>query len=111
MKYIFTPGTSGILTPFGKINGLMFDYKDEPDVFIPEFIKEVRAKMEADGKDYIAIDFGDDINAYYDILYRAKEFNRENLLLKVTSRDTPEIIFTHEDLGEDLNGLRKEEKE
>lgn len=92
------PGTSGILTPFGKIKGFMFDDKSEPDVFIPEFVKDVRKKMEDDGVNYVCVDFGDDIASYYDVLLQSKELLKDGLKLKVTSRDLPEIVVEHEDI-------------
>lgn len=77
---------------------MMFDDKPEPDVFLPEFIKDVREKMINDGVTYVAVDFGDDIDAYYDILLQAEEFTKNHLKLKITSKDQPEIIIEHEDL-------------
>lgn len=86
------------MTPFGKIKGLMFDDKPEPDNFLPEFLKDIRQKMKDDGVDYVYIDYGDDINLYYDILLHAEELLKEHFKLKITSRDQPEMIIEHEEL-------------
>lgn len=76
----------------------MFDDKPEPDTFIQDFIKDIKDLMKKDGMTYVDVDFGDDINAYYDVLLRMEEFDKHNLKIHMTSKDQPEIIIEHENI-------------
>lgn len=75
----------------------MFNNDDEPDVFIPEFIQDLRLKMKKEGTTEVCIDFGDDINTYYDILLHIAEFEKENFKVRVSSRNQPEIFLSKEE--------------
>lgn len=92
------PGTSGILCPFGKIDGFMFNNDPEPDTFIPEFLSDLKEKMEKGGYEFVGINFGDDIDSYYDILMHAKDLEKDHFQVHMTSRNQPEIIITHENV-------------
>ena len=75
----------------------MFNDSKEPDVFIPEFIKDLRIKMEKENVTTVQIDFGDNIEDYYDILMNIETFQKENFKVRVTSRDQPEIFLSKEE--------------
>ena len=49
------PGTSGLLTPYGKMDGLYFDDSMEPDDFIFEFRKSIEEILKNQGVSYIAV--------------------------------------------------------
>ena len=49
------PGTSGILSPFGKIEGLYFNDSREPDDYEFAFKQDIEKIMKADGVKYIEI--------------------------------------------------------
>ena len=75
----------------------MFNDSKEPDVFIPEFIEDLRIKMEKENVTTVQIDFGDNIEDYYDILMNIETFQKENFKVRVTSRDQPEIFLSKEE--------------
>lgn len=75
----------------------MFNDSKEPDVFIPEFIEDLRIKMEKENVTTVQIDFGDNIENYYDILMNIETFQKEHFKVRVTSRDQPEIFLSKEE--------------
>ena len=46
------PGTSGVLSPFGKINGLYFNDSREPDDYMYNFKQDISKIMKEDGVEY-----------------------------------------------------------
>ena len=53
------PGTSGVLSPWGKMDGLYFDGSPEPDNFRFEFQKAVLAVAEKEGVEKVILNFSD----------------------------------------------------
>ena len=80
------PGTSGLLSPFGKIDGLYFDGSNEKDNFTYEFQKDL-AEIEAkQGIQYIKIDC-DSENDFYNLLMEMQKYANDNTNFYGTSKD------------------------
>lgn len=94
------PGTSGLLTPFGKIKGLCFDDSDEPEDFYFKLNQDL-SKFNEDHKiNYIKIDC-DNPTDYYKIIDKLHKINKEDISVYGTSRDGElSIIVEPEDIGD-----------
>lgn len=85
------PGTSGVLTPFGKIKGFYFDESNETDAFRFEYAKDLEHVMAEEHYEYIKINC-DTKEEYYALLNKLSEFNRGSFTVSGTSREKYEII-------------------
>ena len=90
------PGTSGVLSPFCKMDGLYFNNDPEPDGFIFSLIDELKTVMESEGKEYVGIEF-DSPEEYYSVMNHVNEFYKHDISCYGMSKDAPTIIFTRED--------------
>ena len=86
------PGTSGLLTPFGKINGLYFSNSKLMESENVEYI-EIKAECKED---------------YYKILDELSEFTEKSLKISGTSKDPLNIII---EKPVDLDSDDKKDKE
>ena len=94
------PGTSGLLSPFGKINGLYFDDSEEKDDFMYEFQKDLAEIEKKNGIRYIKMDF-DSSNDFYDMMMKLQKFEDEQIKIYATSRAGHyEVVIEPED-GDD----------
>ena len=75
---ILTPGTSGLLSPFSKINGLYFNDDNEPEDFMYNFKKEVKDAIENMGVEYIDVN-SDTSEEYYSKLNELDNYSKENV--------------------------------
>lgn len=89
------PGTSGVLSPFGKIEGLFFNNSREPDEYEFDFKKDLRKLMEEDGVEYIEIQL-DNKEDYYKLLDDLSNFNKESIRVSGTSKNVLNIIIEEE---------------
>lgn len=80
------PGTSGLLTPFGKIKGLCFDDSDEPEDFYYKLDQDISDFSEKHQINYIKIDC-DNPRDYYRIINDLHKINRDDISVYGTSRD------------------------
>lgn len=97
------PGTSGILSPFGKIEGLYFNNSSEPDDFTFDFKKDIKNIMDKDGVEYLEINC-DNKKDYYKILNALVDFNEDSITVSGTSKDNFKIIVENsEDADSDEN--------
>lgn len=94
------PGTSGVLTPFGKIDGLYFNNSREPDNFAYDFKNDVVDIMKKDGVEYIEIK-AENKDDYYKILSELAKFNKECITVSGTSRDNYTVILENDENSED----------
>ena len=97
------PGTSGMLTPFGKIEGLYFDNSKEPDDFEYDFKKDLERINEDDGYEHIGLK-ADDKDKYYDALDKILEFNKN--IITITRKPKEERAVIQEefrDLDSDIS--------
>ena len=107
------PGTSGLLSPYGKINGLSFDSSMEPDNFRFEFIEAIREVLKEDGVDYVDMVF-DNPDDYYAMVNTIHKFNEDNIHIRYEQRkkDYDQVkTEEEEDLEETLSfsvGSKKE---
>lgn len=102
------PGTSGILIPFGKINGLYFDDDYEPEDVRFKFIKDVESILKDEGTEYIGIDFDDDED-YYKIMEDIHKYT-DNINVYATSlADDNSIVLTMENLDENVSNKSSKE--
>lgn len=97
------PGTSGILSPFGKIEGLYFNNSSEPDDFTFDFKKDIKNIMDKDDVEYLEINC-DNKKDYYKILNALVDFNEDSITVSGTSKDNFKIIVENsEDADSDEN--------
>lgn len=90
------PGTSGMLSPFGKMDGLYFDDSMEPDNFIFDFKKSVEEIVKRKGVTYVSVKF-DTKEDYYKAMNLLRNFNDEKIHVSSTSKeDDMELIIEPE---------------
>lgn len=96
------PGTSGLLSPFGKISGLYFDDSDEKNNFSYEFQKDLEDIEKTRGIAYIKFDF-DSENDFYNAMMNMQQYVTDNVKLYGTSKEGHyEIVVESEsDLEDD----------
>ena len=106
------PGTSGLLSPFAKIDGLYFNNDDEPDDFYYQLTKDLEKKYAEKGITYIKCDF-ESANDFYNALKDMEKYSESNITCYGTSREGHYEIVINEDTDMDDNqkdGKKKEEK-
>lgn len=99
------PGTSGVLSPFGKIKGFYFNDSKEPDDYEFEFVNDLTRILKNKGVDYIAIKC-DNKDDYYNILDKLTEYNKDCITVSGISKDKMTLIIendTEEDADETEN--------
>ena len=95
------PGTSGILSPFGKIDGLYFNDSREPDGYMFDFKQDIRDIMKNENVDYIEIKM-DNKEDYYKMLDSLSNFNKDCITVNGTSKDLYTIVVEEpEDIDSD----------
>lgn len=101
------PGTSGLLSPFAKIDGLYFNSDDEPNDFLYRLNKDIERISLKDGIKYIKIDC-ESSNDYLNILQELAKYRNTNVGVYGTSRDNHfEIVLENEtEIGDDKEKLK-----
>ena len=102
------PGTSGILSPFGKIDGLYFNNSREPDAGMYELEKDIEALMKQDGVEYITIHC-DNKEDYYNILDKIVFFNFDSCKVLETSKNDYDLIIEPEEVNDETEDSYEEE--
>lgn len=101
------PGTSGVLTPYGKMDGLYFDGSPEPNDFTWIFHQAVTAVAKEQGIHLITLDF-DNQEDYYNALNELQGFTDSNVRVSTSSKaDDRSIII---EPAVDLDDRRKDTK-
>ena len=90
------PGTSGVLSPFGKIDGLYFNNSREPDDFMFDFKKDVKKIMDDEDVEYLEIKV-DNKDDYYKLLSELSNFNDNAITVNGTSKDVYTVIVENEE--------------
>ena len=90
------PGTSGVLSPFGKIDGLYFNNSREPDDFMFDCKKDIKKIMDEDNVDYLEIKV-DNKDDYYKLLSELSNFNDNAITVNGTSKDVYTVIVENEE--------------
>lgn len=103
------PGTSGLLSPFAKIDGLYFDSSDEPDSFYYELVKDLEKKFEGTNIRYIHAEY-ENPQDYYNALKAMEKYTNENVKMYGTSREGVYDFEIHEDIDMDEDKSKTEEK-
>ena len=104
------PGTSGVLSPFGQIEGLYFNNSSEPDDFEFNFKKDLSRVLEEEGVERIEIK-ADNKEDYYKILDQLYEFNKGCITVSGTSKEKYTLIVEeYKDLDADPLANEKEKK-
>ena len=85
------PGPSGVLSPFGQIEGLYFNNSSEPDDFEFNFKKDLSRVLEEEGVERIEIK-ADNKEDYYKILDQLYEFNKGCITVSGTSKEKYTLI-------------------
>lgn len=95
------PGTSGLLSPFGKIDGLYFNGSNEKDNFTFEFQKDLAEIEKQCGIQYIKMDF-DSENDFYNALMDMQKYTDDNTKFYGTSKDGHyEVVIESEKSDDD----------
>ena len=86
------PGTSGVLSPFGNIQGLSFNDSKEPSSKEFELKKDIEKILSTKGVECIQIttETEDD---YYRLLDELAEFNKDSIICSGTSRNPLSVII------------------
>ena len=89
------PGTSGILSPFSKIDGLYFNTDGEPDSFLVDFVKDINRVLRNEKETVLEIEFENE-DEYYAIMNNIERFLDEDIRVFSVDRDKPAVIFERE---------------
>ena len=97
------PGTSGVLSPFGKIEGLYFNDSNEPNDYEYNFKQDLDKLLENENVEYIKIKT-ENKDDYYKLLDMLTEFNKNAITVSATSRENYAVIVEEaKDLDADQN--------
>lgn len=92
MNIHLLPGTSGVLSPFGKIDGLYFNNSDEPNKFMYDFKNEIKDILKSDDVDYIELQC-DNKEDYYNLLAELSKMSHDSITVSGTSKNKLNIII------------------
>lgn len=84
-RIIQMPGTSGVLSPYSKMDGLCFDGSPEPDNFMWLFHNAVKEVAKKRGITLITMDF-DTKEDYYNALDELQGFADDRVKITTTSK-------------------------
>ena len=80
------PGTSGLLSPFAKIDGLHFNPEEEPDDFYFRLMNDLEKKYEGTNIKFIKCDF-ESAQDFYQALKDMQKYTDSNISISGTSRE------------------------
>ena len=98
------PGTSGVLTPYGEMDGLYFDACPEPDNFTFDFKESIKKIAENKNVSLITIDF-DTKEDYYHAMNELRDFNDNHVRAYTTSKTGEMKIIIEKDV--DLDEIKR----
>lgn len=90
------PGTSGLLTPFGKMDGLYFDASMEPDDEVFRLRNAIEDLAHREGVDYIKINF-DTEEDFYRAANVMRNFVDNSIKVYMTSKDDDYTLIVNAD--------------
>lgn len=85
------PGTSGVLSPFTKLDGMYFNKEREPDEFRAEFMKDVEKALDDEDVEYIGFNCTNKID-FYNLMDMLEGINRK-VTAYGTSKDEYAIVI------------------
>lgn len=91
------PGTSGLLSPFAKINGLYFDGSDEVDDFYFNLVQDLKRISKEKGHGVFITCEYDNPKDFYDALSRMQHYVDDNVTVSGTSREGTYEMVINED--------------
>ena len=98
------PGTSGLITPFVKMDGLYFDGSPEPNNFYYDLIVREKKKAKKHGKTFVMPDVKNS-DEFYEALYDMEKYTNENVKMFETSKEGEYEVFVHDLVDiDDRNG-------
>lgn len=104
------PGTSGLLSPFAKIDGLYFNNEEEPDDFYFRLMKDLEKRYEDEGITFIKCDF-ESASDFYEALKEMEKYANDNISFYGTSREGHYEIVINDDTDMDDNQKDKPKEE
>lgn len=108
------PGTSGLLSPFAKIDGLYFNNDEEPDDFYYQLTKDLEKRYKENNVTFIKCDF-ESASDFYKALKDMEKYTDKNVTCYGTSREGHyEIVINDtEDIDETqkVNNKKTNKKE
>jgi hypothetical protein len=90
------PGTSGVLSPFSKIQGLYFDESKEPDDFMYDFKNDMDRILSSEDVEHIQITT-ETKEDYYRLLDELQKFNKDSMTVYGVSKDKCTVIVENEE--------------
>lgn len=90
------PGTSGLLSPFAKIDGLYFDPSEEPDDFYFSLINDLKEKYKDKNIKFISCEF-DNPHDFYEAMKDMEKYANDNISISGTSREGVYEMVINED--------------
>ena len=98
------PGTSGLISPFVKMDGLYFDGSPEPNNFYYDLIMREKAKAKK-RKQVFVMPNVKNADEFYDSLYEMEKFTENNVKMFETSKEGNYEIHVHDEVDiDDRNG-------
>lgn len=104
------PGTSGVLSPFGKIKGFYFNDENETDAFRFDYAKDLERVLTEENFEYIKINCATK-EEYYALLNKLADFNENAIKINGTSREKYEVVVEKEDMTSGSDSDEKETQE
>ena len=104
------PGTSGVLSPFGKIKGFYFNDENETDAFRFDYAKDLERVLTEENFEYIKINCATK-EEYYALLNKLADFNENAIKINGTSREKYEVFIEKEDMTSGSDSDEKEAQE
>ena len=89
-------GTSGLLSPFAKIDGLYFNPEDEAYDFYYKLMHDIKELNEDSKIHYITMDY-ENPKDFYDALKAMQDFTKDNIKVYGTSRADKYEFVINED--------------
>ena len=90
------PGTSGVLSPFAKIDGLYFDPSEEPADFYFQLMKDLKEINKKNGIQFVTCEF-DNAHDFYEALKSMEKYADDNITISGTSKEGVYEMVINED--------------
>ena len=107
MFIITQPGTSGIISPFAKMDGLYFDSKPEEYSFYYDMMPELKEKAKKNGMHFIGCEFNH-VDDFYDALRSLDKYAQDNVSVYGTSREGIYDLIIQDETDIDETDVDKE---
>lgn len=92
------PGTSGMVTPFGKMDGLYFDDSMEPDDTMFTLRNAVEKLAATKGVQYVRVNFHEKED-FYKAMNTFRHFSDEKIQVFMSSKENDYSLVVNEDVS------------